>query len=445
MELQSFSPMKCDLNPRPIELSKQALHLLATLTKKCRFAPMSRFTDGMPAVVLLLFLFAAGAARAQETVSIVLSNGQTGAPASRDWSRRIAKALDDVPGLVGVIPAAPIDPKAVMLGASRAREMLDEARAANRKFDLDQALRNIQTSRDSLVRGCGGVDRAFWRTLLLLEGLVDFMAADAGAARAAFSCLAAIDPDFEPDEKALAPKIVGLYRQARQESLNRKRGSLALTGIPRGAKLRVDGREAGDLPVVIDALVAGRHCLEVTAPSYSPWITALTVPEGKSLRLRAVLFPQAARRMLEDQFQIMAVADPGELVRLFSTDWLLFGKTRPDGTNLWLVSGASGKVAGPENCKPAPPDGFAVCVRDFVRSRSKRLTGPPVNPAGGNTEPPPVPSSVAQPAGANKWYRSWWFLSIVGGVALATGVTLGLVLSSDPSQSGYRVIVTHPR
>jgi len=399
----------------------------------------------MPAVVLLLCLFAAGAARAQETVSIVLSDGQTDALAGRERSRHIAKALDDVPGLMGVIPAAPIETQAVMQGASRARELLSQAQAANRKFDLDGALRAIRASRESLVQGCGGADLAFWRSLLLLDGLVDFMAADSDAAGAAFCKLAAIDPEFEPDEKRLAPKIVGLYRKARRESLSRKRGSLVLSGIPSGARVRLDGREAGNLPAVVEALAAGRHCLEVTAEAHSPWIAAVTVLEGKSLRLRAVLFPQAARRMLEDRFQIMAVADPGELARLFSTDWLLYGKMSPDGMMLWLVSGASGKVAGPKNCKLAPVDGFAGCVRDFASSSRNRLTGPPANLTAGNSEPSPVPASAEQKTGANRWYRSWWFLSIVGGVALATGLTLGVVLSSDASQSGYRVIVTHPR
>jgi hypothetical protein len=397
---------------------------------------MSSLTEGRPAVVLLLCLFAAGAARAQETVSIVLSGGQTGALDCREWKRRIAKALDDVPGLMGVIPVAPADERAVKQGASRARELLAEARTANRKFDPDGARRALAASRDSLVLGCGGVDRDFWRSLFLTEGLVDFMSADAGAARAAFSHLAAIDPDYEPSEKTLAPKIIALYRQARQESLSRKRGSLALDGIPRGAKVKLDGREAGKIPMISESLVAGNHCLEVEAPSYDPWVAAFTVPEGKNLRLRAVLFPLAARRMLEDRFQIMAVADPGELARLFSTDWLLYGKVSPNGMMLWLVSGTSGKVAGPKSCKLEPPNQFADCLRDFVPSSRKRLTAPPANLTAADVEPSPAPESTEHKSGATSWYRSWWFLSIVGGVALATGVTLGLVLTSDSSQTG---------
>ena len=55
-----------------------------------------------------------------------------------------------------------------------------------------------------------------------------------------------------------------------------------------------------------------------------------------------------------------------------------------------------------------------------------------INPA----MPVPDAGTISSP-----WYETWWFWSIVGGVAITTGTVLGLTLGEDEPQ-GFRTVVS---
>jgi hypothetical protein len=132
--------------------------------------------------------------------------------------------------------------------------------------------------------------------------------------------------------------------------------------------------------------------------------------------------------------------DPGELARGFSTDYLALGDAEKARVTLRLISAKTGKVSGPIVCPVGQLEELPGCLHKGLISAHKKLSAPPAIVDLGK-KPPPV---IVEPA-ESAWYRSWWFWTIVGGVALAgTALTLGIMLSPDADNPDYWVTVTRP-
>ena len=294
----------------------------------------------------------------------------------------------------------------------------------------------------ALLAGCGGADAGLLRSQVLLEGLIHFTAGRRDPAQLAFSQLAALDPAFEPDTAKVAPKVVAAFREAKEEVLKKKPGLLELAGRPQGAKVRLDGGEPGTLPAVFDRVPPGNHCLEVTDPAHGSWVARLTMPAGGTVRMRAVLFPASGAGLLEGEPGLPRDADPGELARGFSTDYLVLGDAEESRVTIRIISAKTGKVSEPIICTAEPGlENLLPCLHDGLVSAHKNLSTPP---AVADLGPPPPPTAVVEPEGS-AWYKSWWFWSIVGGVALAgSALTIGIVLSEGGNNPDYWVTVTRP-
>ena len=98
---------------------------------------------------------------------------------------------------------------------------------------------------------------------------------------------------------------------------------------------------------------------------------------------------------------------------------------------------------------PDLTDSLVACLADGIQGAIETLSRPPKElPAlAKEPSPSPVSSPVEQPPQPSvKWYRSWWFWTVVGGVlAAGAGIGLGLGLEGPDAPAGHRVIVTAPR
>lgn len=401
--------------------------------------------------------------RAQDTLTLVVRGA--GEPAARaELAVRLAAAVDGTPGLLASVPAPPADPEEWRQGAARARALLAEAEERYRKFDGEGAIEKLHEARDELPRGCAGADHRMLRAARLLEGLVHFTAGRREEAARAFSALAAIAPGWEPDPTELAPKIVAAFGEARRKLTERKPGILALDGKPRGAAIRLDGSAAGEMPRVVEGLLPGRHCIEVRHPAHRPWAASVTVPEGGTVRLRAVLFPERALELLGAGGVAADAVHAGELARAFGTDYLALVEADEATCRVRLIAAETGRTAGPRRCPGATRQETVACLHAAVVAFHAELDVSPApvaasvggqNPTGsgaaaGGPDLPggaPQDGSPADGAGgdAPRWYRSWWFWTLVGGAALVgAGVGLGLALRTDDDTAGYRVWITRP-
>lgn len=400
------------------------------------------------AAILMLFGVSAPV-RAQDTITLLV-RGRGMAPGDISFVvRTTADLLDKNQGILAEVPSRPLGGDVLAKSRGRAAALLAEARELYRKFDAEGALLKLRESRAALVAGCGGADAGLLRSQLFLEGLIHFTAGRRGPAKLAFSRLAAMDPSFEPETAKVAPKVVAAFQEAREEVQKKKPGLLELAGRPHGARVLLDGRESGTLPAVLDRVPSGSHCLEVSDPAHGAWVARLTMPAGGTVRLRAILFPDRAAGLLEAGPGLPRGAEPGELARGFGTDYLALGDAEASRVTLRLVSARSGKPSDPIVCESGPGlDRLPPCLHDGILAAHKRLAVTPKEP---QLPPavadlgPPAPPAVAGRAEGTAWYRSWWFWSIVGGVALAgTALTIGVLLSPDAGNPDYRVTVTRP-
>ncbi|MFC1654711.1 PEGA domain-containing protein [Myxococcota bacterium] len=393
------------------------------------------------AAILVLLLFS-GPIRAQDTITLLVrSRGM--APGDLAFVvRGTADLLNKNKGILADVPARPLDGDTLSKSRDKAAALLEEARELYKKFDETGALGKLAESRAALLAGCGGADAGLLRSQVLLEGLIHFTAGRRDPAQLAFSQLAALDPAFEPDTANVAPKVVAAFREAKEEVLGKKPGLLELAGRPQGAKVRLDGGEPGTLPAVFDRVPPGNHCLEVTDPAHGAWVARVTMPAGGTVRMRAILFPACASGLLEGEPGLPRDADPGELARGFSTGYLALGDAEESRVTIRLISARTGKVSEPVACETTPElENMLPCLHDGLVSAHKVLSTPP---ALVDLGPPPPPPVVVEPAGT-AWYKSWWFWSIVGGVALAgSALTIGIVLSEGGNNPDYWVTVTRP-
>lgn len=388
----------------------------------------------------LLLLVASGPIRAQDTITLLVRDrGMT----PRDLAfvaGTLADTLNKKPGILAEVPAPPLDRDNLSRSRDRAAALLAEAHELYKKFDESGALLKLAESRAALIAGCGGADAELLRDQALLEGLIHFTAGRRDRAKLAFSLLAAIDPSFEPDTTKVAPKVVAAFNEAKNEVGKKKPGLLDLSGRPHGAKVLLDGRESGSLPAVFDRVPPGNHCAEVTDPAHGTWVARLTMPAGGTVRMRAILFPDSAAGLLEAGPGLPGDTDPGELARGFSTDYLALGDAELSQVTLRLISAKNAKVSEPIKCPVEQLEKLPGCLHDGLVSAHKILSTPP---AVVDLGPPPPPPVVVEPEGA--WYKSWWFWTIVGGVALAgSALTIGIVLYEGGNNPDYWVTVTRP-
>jgi tetratricopeptide (TPR) repeat protein len=401
------------------------------------------------AAILLLFLFS-GSVRGQDTVTLLV-RGRGMAP--RDLAflvHALSDRLNRNQGILAEVPARPLDLETLHKSKEKAIAFLKEARELYQKFDEKGALEKLAESRAALIAGCGGADAGLLCSQALLEGLIHFTAGRRDRAKLSFSQLAALDPSFDLDTTKVAPKVAAVFNEAQDRLRKKTPGLLDLSGRPQGAKVRLDGGESGSLPAILDRVLPGSHCVEVTDPAHGAWVARITMPAGGTVRMRAILFPYSAVGLLEAEPGLSRDADPGELARGFSTAYLALGDAEASRVTIRLISAKNARVSDPVVCKAEPAlENLLPCLHDGLMSAHKQLSVPPKKPrpppavADLGKETRPAPEQI-EPVGT-AWFKSWWFWSIVGGAALAgTALTLGVLLSPDADNPGYWVTLTRP-
>lgn len=402
---------------------------------------------------LFLGILVSGTALGQQAVTVLMRNRSVSAESFDGTVSELVGELNRTTGILAVAPAKPISREEALTAATRSRELLEEARDRYRKFDQAGALEKLEESLKALLHQCTGADADLIRGQLLLRGLIHYTAGSRDKASAAFAELAAAFPSWEPDPAELAPKIVAAFQESRELVMKRPKAQIDLSGHPRGAKILLNGREAGSLPVVLQDLLPGGHCLQAAAPGHAPWASRVTLPERGSVRLRIDLFPERAGALVTGGPGLPTGSDQGEWARLFGNDFLLLGDIQEQEVSAYLVSAESGKASAKISCKP--PD-TAKCLREGVivaaaglKEPGPRASKPPLAvktqppktvPAVTDTEVKPVPAD-----GEPQWYQRWWFWTLVGSaVAAGCAVGLGYLLQPEPTNEGYQVVVTRP-
>src|SRR5262249_61571131 len=124
----------------------------------------------------------------------------------------------------------------------------------------------------------------------LLRGLVAVARKDRARARDAFRLAYALVRERRQLDRAIyRPQVVELYAEAIRKPV--ATGRLAVSSVPAGATILVDGEAVGSAPAHLPALAAGDRSALVTADGYHAGLQERHVRPGAGLELLYALIP----------------------------------------------------------------------------------------------------------------------------------------------------------
>ncbi|MCC6807017.1 MAG: PEGA domain-containing protein [Deltaproteobacteria bacterium] len=137
----------------------------------------------------------------------------------------------------------------------------------------------------------------------------------------AFRRALVLNPSLRADKVRHNPDVVRTFERVRAASERSKRGSLTVSGEPKGADVYLDGKRVAALPASVSSLYAGEHWLSVRAAGRTPFSARFTIEERKVAKLEVFLVEEAARSRTDTVAAILAgdrtigAADKAELDR----------------------------------------------------------------------------------------------------------------------------------
>jgi hypothetical protein len=279
----------------------------------------------------------------------------------------------------------------------------DEARAA-----LDQA------ADDATVHGAAGLTPAELSDIYLHRALCAHARGDATRAWDDFVRAAVVAPGRVLDPARFPPRAVAMMRRATAEVAAAPRGTLTVAA-PAGARVFVDGGDAGTAPAQLAALPYGQHLVRVEDPAHAPWagVVHLATPAQR-------LEPPLRRLVPPDDLAVAAAARERG-----STHALLAIVTRGDGAGRVEVrlvdhSGRRPFVESARADEAAAALGRAVGA---IRPPATQVARPEV------PLPPPTPPTP--------WYRRAWVWAVVGAVVVGVSVAIPLAVVERSPASGF--------
>lgn len=326
-----------------------------------------------------------------------------------------------------------------------APDLLAAGMAQVRDLDFEQAERTLREAAAEVERtGGDGLDALALSNLYLHLGVAleradwrDLPEAGPGPAPAeawsAYLQAATLTPDRSLYHRDFSPLARHRFDSARAEVAGRPRGRVRVEG-PADVLASLDGRPAAPLPVEVADLPHGRHFLRVSAPGRLPWSALLPLsarelpiaaPALAHARLPDALAAQHARRMAA-AFALVVEMKAGLPARL----------------EVRLIDAHTGEVAEsfqlPARGDPGALDAAVMRAEERARrielerrhETTPLLPGAAIAVAPAETRTPlrQGPDLRADPRG---FAATHWPLITAIGVAVATAVILGVVVSLD--------------
>lgn len=327
-----------------------------------------------------------------------------------------------------------VDPRAALqarAGAAQAgqgegtigqvRQTLARAKGQYRKLRFDEAVSSLRKAQADLGQHAATAEHFKLLSELALQlGLNHLALKDEPAARRAI-VTASLHGYPGPAPGALPPEVEAFIAGTRKGMEGQTRGGISIKTQPPGARVRVDGRDVGLSPVTVEA-PAGLHHLRVARVGFEGKAMYQQVSAGKVERAEIYLkvaSPALAALQLIKLHQ--EKGDPSMAPRsvrdLFGPDTGVLAagskENKPHCHLLW--TGGKRSALKEFRCQGGEVAGLADCLGPKLY---RLAAGKPY-----------ARKTITTPV-----YRRWWFWALVGGgVAVATGTTLGIYYGTRPS------------
>ena len=306
---------------------------------------------------------------------------------------------------------------------SRVRQTLARARDNYRKLQFNEAISRLRKARAVLGQHASLAEHYRLLSELALQlGLNHLALKDEVSAHTAI-VTATLHGYAGPAPGALPPEAEAFIAATRRGMEGQPRGGISVKTQPPGARVQLDGKEAGASPVTVQA-AAGLHHLRISRIGFQDRALYQQVSPGKveqaEIYLKAAPAALAARQLLglHQERGDPSVA-PRSVRQLFGADTglLTAGLTagKPHTHLLW--TGGKRSALKEHRCAGAAPAALADCLGPVLY---RLAAGKPYQK-----------EVIRTPV-----YKRWWFWALVGGgVAVATGASLGIYYGTRPSDN----------
>lgn len=317
----------------------------------------------------------------------------------------------------------------VLEGRSRPYALdLTAARDAYAAFEYARAQKLLATELDeALQQAADEVLRAVVHEILLERGVVAVAAKDAGSARQFFVGVLNLDPSFKLDEARYNPRVRRVFAQAKRLSGGRRSGRLAISATPAEARGEVDGRAVAASDTI--ALAPGLHLMVVRLPGYRRQASLVLIRSGQTAKLQPTLAPEPKIDSVARALRAAAKAPAGEqrlaqlptLTALIGVDHVLAVEREEARTLAVRLY----ETKGERKCSEPLPLGDP----DALQHVGRLLGIVPLAVSMPGAEPRADLLQTRPARSPSPWYTKWWVWTAVG-VAVATTVTLSVVLTT---------------
>ena len=271
---------------------------------------------GATAVVLLASLIAAAPSSPGPTAKVLLLPLPADATAdARALFEALAARLASQRGLT-LLPAPRLSAESSIAGDERLRTEIDEAltrvQDAYRRLDVDEATRLLQSLENARLSELGCPERiALAGRISFWLGVVYVAKKDTARAQERFSTVLSIDPATTIDAKYFPPATVALFEKVRKSLGAAQTGGLSLSAEPEGARVYVNGKLAGQVPVTLTA-ADGDHFVCVRRIGWKDWAARLHLSAGR-VDTQRIYLQRASPDEVAHQLGVVFASGPARL------------------------------------------------------------------------------------------------------------------------------------
>jgi len=351
--------------------------------------------------------------------------------------------------------------------AMRFTSKVDEGKRAYQSLKVSKTIKAMkEAQRQEEFCGPEIRDTTALTDLHLYAGLALLAIGDKAKAAEEFRQAIAQNNELSLSTKRFPPDVIKVFNQTKRRVLNGKPTMVTLVSKPPGATVYIDGQTRGTTPIHATPLYAGRHFIRFQLEGYSPW--TINLPDGAPpSEIKALMVPLWAGDPPED-ILAAGISDEQMDESVLSSMRLLAGFFQADALVLVSVSrenqdyhlGVRLYVVRPEVVSRARLFNLGSNLGGFDRKIKgvastfkalKRVSGKAYvaghtvgdnnegrkdylpDPNGGKDDPVGVTTT------GTKWYKSWWFWTIVG-VSVA-GTATGLALWMLQPEERWTLVV----
>jgi tetratricopeptide (TPR) repeat protein len=312
---------------------------------------------------------------------------------------------------------------------SEARGLLATGEALLQKGDANAALPRLSTAERQLESVMAFVKKRELARAQFLLGVAYATLGKEDEARAAFVRLLTWRPNFQIDPKLAGGKSIEVFDQAKRTVAKLPTSTVRIRATPAASLAYVDGEFVGFTPTSKKDLTVGKHYVTVRANGYTREVHPVTLEPDRSSHVRAKLDRSPAQDALADVLNRVqkrlgdgSLADElADLKMMLRIEHVVFLEVSGTSYSAYVYDMESGRrlanasvTIGDED----DPQAQFVALAEAVYSEAFRIV---------EVQKPKPPKRKRD--GGDPFYKTWWFWTGVGVVAVAA--TVPLLMSDD--------------